>query len=104
MGTSGNTKNDAIGKFPTDAFEEANNQAEENRFAMVRELKSDCFRISSSPGNKADMVTVSNCKTAMSGHTKKTKLAGVTNVGKELANTEFVVGPTVFISTLDKVA
>ena len=50
------------------------------------------------------METVINCKTAIKGHTKKTKLAGVTRVGNNAANSAFVVAPTVLVNTFDNVA
>lgn len=49
-------------------------------------------------------MTVISCNTAIRGQTKKTKLAGVTKVGKAAAKAAFVVGPTVLTKTLDRVA
>jgi hypothetical protein len=50
------------------------------------------------------MEIVTNCRMAMRGHTKKTKLAGVIKVGNAAAKAALVVGPTVLVKTLDNVA
>jgi hypothetical protein len=103
-GTKGKIKVDARGSFPACALDEANNQAEEHKLAKVKALKSSCVRISSSLGSKADIDNVINCKKAISGHTKNTKLAGVTKVGNKAANAALLVGPTVLVRTEDNVA
>ena len=103
IGTNGNTKNEDSGSAPANAFDEEINHADEHKFAIVNALKSLCDKISSLPGNIAEMETVINCKTAIKGHTKKTKLAGVTRVGNNAANSAFVVAPTVLVNTFDNV-
>jgi hypothetical protein len=101
-GTTGKTRQDASGKLPFLDFEEAINQAEENRFANVSDDRSDWVKISSSlSGKRAEMVKVINWRVAIIGQTRKTKLAGVTSVGKVEANCALVVDPTVRTSTCD---
>jgi len=95
--------NEARGSDPVFAFEDANNQNDEHKFAIVNELRSLWERNSSSEGKIADVTTVRSCKTDMTGQTRKTHDAGVMFVGNKAANSELVVVPTVCVNAADKV-
>lgn len=95
--------NEARGSNPAFAFEDANNQNAEHKFATVNELRSLWERNSSSDGKIADVTTVRSCKTDMTGQMRKTQDAGVMLVGNRAANSELVVDPTVCVNAAARV-